>query len=117
MKTKEVVAGLPSRFAKISIAKSVFKRGHSTKKLSNRLPQRGHPAPESLVHHYLSTCLGLVPPKPQLLPKLFPEQRRRRLEFAKEHSSWTTDDWRWVIFSDESAYQLYHLSNRQNDRV
>ena len=54
---------------------------------------------------------------PQLQPKLSPEQRRLVLEFAKEHSSWTTDGWGWVIFSDESDYQLYHPSNRQNNRV
>ena len=106
-----------TRIAKIVIAKSAFKRGHSTRKLSNKLSQRGHPVSKSSVHRYLRTCLGLKPLKSQLQPKLSPEQRRRRLEFAKQHSSWTIDDWRRVIFSDESPYQLHHPPNRQNDRV
>ena len=106
-----------TRVAKIVIAKSAFKRGHSTRKLSSKLSQRGHPVSKSTVHRYLRTCLGLKPLKPQLQPKLSPEQKRRRLEFAKEHSDWTIDDWRRVIFSDESPYELHHPPNRQNDRV
>lgn len=35
-------------------------------------------------------------------PLLTKEHRRKRLEFARSHSNWTGDDWKRVIFSDES---------------
>ena len=31
--------------------------------------------------------------------------------------SWTVEDWRRVLFSDESPFELFHPPNRQNDRV
>ena len=35
-------------------------------------------------------------------PLLTAEHRRKRFEFTRSHSNWTVDDWKQVIFSDES---------------
>lgn len=37
-------------------------------------------------------------------PRLSLSNRTARLNFAKEHVSWTTDDWKTVLFSDESTF-------------
>ncbi|KAF0307834.1 hypothetical protein FJT64_020849 [Amphibalanus amphitrite] len=50
-------------------------------------------------------------------PKLTEKQRADRLKFARERKNWSVKDWQWVLWSDESPYELYHLPNRQNDRV
>ncbi|GFV38072.1 probable RNA-directed DNA polymerase from transposon X-element [Trichonephila clavipes] len=38
--------------------------------------------------------------------------RRRRLEFARQYSSWTSTEWRHVAFSDESRFMLYWTDGR-----
>lgn len=39
--------------------------------------------------------------KPKVLP-LTPKRKKVRLSWAKAHQSWTVDDWKQVIFSDET---------------
>lgn len=106
-----------SRVAKIVMAKSVLRRGQSTRKLARRLTASGHPISKSTVHRYLRTSLKLKPIRPRLQPKLTELQKRKRLEFAMARRNWTVDDWRRVLFTDESPFELYHPPNRQNDRV
>ncbi|GFV44057.1 transposable element Tcb1 transposase [Trichonephila clavipes] len=38
--------------------------------------------------------------------------RRRRLEFARQYSSWTSTEWRHVAFSDESRFMLHGTDGR-----
>ncbi|GFW53694.1 transposable element Tcb1 transposase [Trichonephila clavipes] len=38
--------------------------------------------------------------------------RRRRLEFARQYSSWTSTEWRQVAFSDESRFMLHRTYGR-----
>ncbi|GFX88378.1 transposable element Tcb1 transposase [Trichonephila clavipes] len=38
--------------------------------------------------------------------------RRRRLEFARQYSSWTSAEWRHVAFSDESRFMLHRTDGR-----
>ncbi|GFX13012.1 transposable element Tcb1 transposase [Trichonephila clavipes] len=38
--------------------------------------------------------------------------RRRRLEFARQYSSWTSTEWRHVAFSDESRFMLHRTDGR-----
>ena len=40
-------------------------------------------------------------------PLLSAANVRRRLVFAREHKDWTVEDWKNVIFSDESLFQLF----------
>jgi transposase len=46
-------------------------------------------------------------------PLLTRAHRRRRLTFAQEHKDWTTDDWRRVVWSDESKFQLFGSDGRK----
>ncbi|GFU90017.1 transposable element Tcb1 transposase [Trichonephila clavipes] len=38
--------------------------------------------------------------------------RRRKLEFARQYSSWTSTEWRHVAFSDESRFMLHRTDGR-----
>jgi len=53
---------------------------------------------------------GYFNKKPVKKPLLLPRHLRARLEFCKDHESWTSNDWRSVIFSDESKIQLVNNS-------
>ena len=44
-------------------------------------------------------------------------QRRKRLQFAREHVHLSAQDWENYIFSDESTKHLFHVPNRQDDTV
>ncbi|KAH9376044.1 hypothetical protein HPB48_018170 [Haemaphysalis longicornis] len=37
-------------------------------------------------------------------PRLSVSNKTARLNFATEHASWTMDDWKTVLFSDESTF-------------
>ena len=97
-----------SRVAKIIIAKLVRKRGQSTRNLARRLVAGGHPISKSTVHQGLTESLKLKPIKPRRQTKLTESQRRRRLEFAMARRDWTVQNWRRVLFTDESPFVLYH---------
>ncbi|GFV19463.1 transposable element Tcb1 transposase [Trichonephila clavipes] len=45
-------------------------------------------------------------------PMLTAVHRRRRLEFARQYSSWTSTEWRQVEFSDESRFMLHRTDGR-----
>ena len=43
--------------------------------------------------------------------------KENRLIFAQNHQNWSSDDWKQVLWSDESPFEYFHSPNRQNDRV
>ena len=45
-------------------------------------------------------------------PLLSAKNRRKRFLFAKQHLHWTFNDWKKVIFSDESRFQLFYSNGR-----
>ena len=45
-------------------------------------------------------------------PLLTKQHRKRRLDWAKKHSTWTVDDWKRVIWSDETAFTLVYSEGR-----
>lgn len=106
-----------SRVAKIVLAKAALKRHQSVRKLATKLTAKGHPASKSTVHQYLTKCLHLKSLKLRRQPKLTEVQKRKRLAFAKARKNWTILQWRRVLFSDESPFELFQEPNRQNDRV
>lgn len=106
-----------SRVAKIVLAKATLKRRQSTRKLAKKLTEKGHPVSKTTVHHYMTKCLRLKPLKLRQQPKLTDAQKRKRLAFARERKNWTILDWRRVLFSDESLFELMQPPNRQNERV
>lgn len=46
-------------------------------------------------------------------PLLTIENKRKRLAWAKEHRTWTVDDWRNVVWSDETAFTLVGSSEQE----
>jgi transposase len=46
-------------------------------------------------------------------PRLTVKHRKDRLHWAKEHEAWTTDDWRKVIWSDESKFNLLNSDGKE----
>jgi transposase len=106
-----------NRAAKITIAKSLTKKHQSTRKLARRLTKAGHKVSHMTVHKYLRKTLKVLPFKPQIQPKLTEKQIQDRIYFCKERKNWTINDWKRVIFSDESPFEIFHSPNRQNDRV
>lgn len=46
-------------------------------------------------------------------PLLLKRHQRARLEFAKRHQHWTTDDWRRVVWSDETKINRFGSDGRK----
>ena len=44
-------------------------------------------------------------------------QRRKRLQFAREHEHLSAQNWENYIFSDESTKYLFYVLNHQDDTV
>ena len=61
--------------------------------------------------------LGVKPFKLSRRPKLTERQQEHRLRFAKERKNWSAEDWRRVLWSDESAFELYHPPARSRHLV
>jgi transposase len=46
-------------------------------------------------------------------PKLTEKHKKARLAFAKKYESWTSDDWKNVIWSDESKFNLLNSDGKE----
>ena len=55
---------------------------------------------------------GMNARRPMVVPRLTAEHRRRRLEWATEHRTWTINQWASVLFTDESRYTVDHNGGR-----
>lgn len=58
-------------------------------------------------------CAGLKGCKARKKPLLTEKQRRNRLKWAREHKSWSVDQWKRVLFSDESTFSVTNHSGLQ----
>lgn len=56
---------------------------------------------------------GLSAGRPARVPELTATHRRARLGFAREHVNWTLEQWKAVLFSDESRIALRGPDGRQ----
>ena len=56
--------------------------------------------------------IGLRARGPMRLTPLTPEARRHRREWAEEHQHWGAEQWRSVLFSDESRFCLHPDNQR-----
>ena len=113
-------AGRPSLLnpvAKMIIGKSLGKRHQSTRRLSAKLKSKGYSISKSTVHTYLSKSLGVKAIKRPQQPKLTGKQKANKLEFCRKYSVWLVEDWKCILWTDESPFELFHPSNHQNDRV
>ena len=105
------------KIAKIVITKYIGKKRRSVRNLSRELKHKGHSVSYSTVHRYLARVKGEKSFKRQRQPLLTDKIKAARLKFCKEPANWTVDDWRNVLFTDESPFQLNHPPNRKNDCV
>ena len=93
------------------------KRGQKTRKLAAKLTRSGYPVSRQSVHRYLSKNLNVKPYKPRRIPMLTRKQVLDRVNWCKKRKQWGVEEWKRVIFSDESTFELFHPKNRQNERV
>ena len=49
---------------------------------------------------------GLKPYKSRTKPYISPKNKKARLDFAIEHKDWTAEQWKNVLFTDESSFQI-----------
>ena len=103
--------------AKIIISKSIGKKRHSVRKLSRNLKSRGYSISSSTVYRYLTKIKGAKSFKRQRQPLLTEKQKNARLNFCKQRVNWTVEDWRKILFSDESPFEIHHPPNHKNDCV
>ena len=66
---------------------------------------------EYTVHHSL-LCMGLHSCRPVRVPMLTPVHCRKHQQWAREHQNWTTDQWKMVVWSDESCFLLCHVDGQ-----
>lgn len=57
--------------------------------------------------------LGYVSRIKKKRPLLTAQHKKRRLAFAKAHRTWTVDDWKMVIFSDETKFNLLNSDGKE----
>ena len=113
-------AGPPSRVsreAKIIMSKSLGKIRNSTRKIATKLKRKGYNISKSTVHRYLKVTLGANAYKRPKIPKLSEKQIQNRLNFCIERQNWDLGEWKRVLWSDESPFELFHSTSAQNDRV
>lgn len=60
------------------------------------------------VSRRLSKDFNLKSFKPAAKPKLTPTMKKKRLDFAKRHVSWSVEQWSRVLFSDESTVRQFN---------
>ncbi|KAI6661742.1 Transposase-like [Oopsacas minuta] len=105
------------RADKIVISKSLGKCRQSTRKLAQRLKNRGNPVSHMCVYRHLTESVGVRSFKRQEIPRLSQKNIQDRLNFARKHQYWTVNDWKKVLWSDESPFKLFATPNNQNNRV
>ena len=113
-------AGRPKKLkrrSKIIIAKSLGKRHKSTRCIAKQITRTCAPVSKDTIHRYLTKDLGVRPYKRPKQPKLSAKQRENRLNFCLAKQNWTVADWRNILWSDESSFELFNPTNRQNDRI
>ncbi|KAJ8276573.1 hypothetical protein COCON_G00083250, partial [Conger conger] len=66
---------------------------------------------EHTVHRTLLR-MGLRSCRPVAVPVLTPVHRRKRLEWARERQNWTLEQWKKVVWSDESRFLLHHVDGQ-----
>ncbi|KAF0299338.1 hypothetical protein FJT64_027888 [Amphibalanus amphitrite] len=106
-----------SNVARIVCAKAAGKRGQSVRKLATRLTRKGYPVSKSGVHRFMTQSKHFRSYKRSKQPKMTRKQKLARLEFCERVKNWGFDEFKNVIWSDESIFEIQHTPNRQNDRV
>lgn len=67
---------------------------------------------ERTIRHRLQKELGMPSRHAAKKPFLDAKMRKKRVEFCKQHMNWTVDDWKTVLFSDESSFLTFRSCPR-----
>ena len=51
------------------------------------------------------------------IPRLTEKHIKDRLAFCKKVKNWTMEQWKQVVLSEESPFELYHPPNSKNDVI
>ncbi|KAI6651890.1 hypothetical protein LOD99_4769 [Oopsacas minuta] len=105
-------AGRPLKLnpvAKMIISKSLGKRHQSIRRLSEKLKSKGHSNSKSSVQSYLKKSVGAKPFKRHKQPKLTPKHKENRLLCCQKYRNWSVDNWKCILWSDESPFELFIL--------
>lgn len=57
-------------------------------------------------------AMGLMGRAPSKKPLISARNRKARIAFAKRHLNWTKEQWKKVLFSDESRFKLFNSDGR-----
>ena len=90
-------AGRPkklSRISKITIAKSLGKRGQSTRSLAKRIPAMGNPVSKDTIHRHLTSTILSKAYKSPKHPKL---KKKNRLNICLWKENWSIEDWKSIL--------------------
>ncbi|XP_065684059.1 transposable element Tcb1 transposase isoform X1 [Hydra vulgaris] len=74
-------------------------------KISSMLGEEGISVSRKTVNNRLLE-FGLKAYRPRKKPRLTENMKKARYDWAKQHESWTYDDWQKVVFSDESTIAI-----------
>ena len=66
---------------------------------------------EYTVHHSL-LCMGQQSSRAVRVPMLTPVHCRKHQQWKHEHQNWTMEQWKSVVWSDESRFLLHHVDGR-----
>ena len=63
------------------------------------------------IQHRLQKDLGLPSRKAAKKPLLTKQMKKQRIAFAKTYIHWTPAQWKRVMFSDESNFQVFRVGS------
>ncbi len=58
--------------------------------------------------HQTLKQMGYSSRRPHRVPLLSDKYRKQRLQFTQAHQNWTIEDWKNIVWSDESRFLLQH---------
>ncbi|KAI6655733.1 hypothetical protein LOD99_1875 [Oopsacas minuta] len=94
------------------ISKSLGKCRQSSRKLAQKLKNRGNAVAHMCVHRHLTESVGVRSFKRQEIPRLSQKNIQDRLSFARKHQNWTVNDWK--KFSGQMSLPSSSLQRQTN---
>ena len=102
--------------AKRIVNKAKYKRGNSTRQLSQKLASKGHVGGKNTILRFMKSE-GWRPLRRQKKPLLTTKQRAAQLKFANQYKNLTAEEWDEFLFSEKCSKFLFQLPNPKNDIV
>lgn len=107
---KRVTSPRDERFLRVQVLRN---RKCTSRELSNELEAARNVRISALTVRRRLKEAGLASRKPAIAPLLTAAHRVQRLRFARNHANWTVDDWKRVLFTDETRVSLKSPDGRE----